>query len=728
MKNCMVKKYKRPKKKRHKIPFLGKITVKWCANCHVPLIRGNECPICKSKTFPLPIAPPGDVRLAFSHDIKLLRRTCDEVFIPGIGKFLFPDNTVILLNKIGALDVDYQVFAHGKMLGNLRYDIFKNKFNFIPAKDGALYIFKFHVNAGLIKLDRNKDAYDRDRSRLPPSPPPKFIKYHEEDEIYVASGKSILVPGIECMDTDVKPGDPCIVYSNNGFLATGYYIVDASQAKQMISAGKGRIAKTKFHGEPIPPDQINSPPKYSKQQMDMILKANEPLLLENEKKAINFINRTIKNYPYPVAVAYSGGKDSLTTLLLVMKALKLKGKINELYIFFANTGLEFPEVLENVQSVIKWANLENSFFMKSAGETFWSLVEKFGPPARDFRFCCHSLKASQINDIIEDIIKDSGPAANQKVLVFIGQRRYESFNRAQERKVYVNSYIPKQIAATPIKDWNALEEWLYLLHEKKIDPSIPINPLYFQGHDRLGCYLCPAQSMYNLKLLKTSHPSLYKRWINFLENYRLKNGYPELWLQGGFWRFKKPDGQWKKLAEISGLDFLFTDEVKKLYKNVDFDSGKLKLHVTKGVSPCTAGGFSVKARFSIPLILPTILPWIQILDKRIDLDESSGLLFIDAKDIHMILYADGSIFLQSTRDDFNFNRYLKYMMAAVARAMSCQLCGVCEKVCPQNAIKIDKNSKNVIIDVNKCIGYECQKCSAHCPAFHLVKDNIIHHE
>lgn len=43
----------------------------------------------------------------------------------------------------------------------------------------------------------------------------------------------------------------------------------------------------------------------------------------------------------------------------------------------------------------------------------------------------------------------------------------------------------------------------------------------------------------------------------------------------------------------------------------------------------------------------------------------------------------------------------------------CVACGSCVKVCPFNAITIDKGI-SAIIDTSKCVG--CGKCAKECPA------------
>ncbi|MHA1847208.1 MAG: phosphoadenosine phosphosulfate reductase domain-containing protein [Promethearchaeota archaeon] len=652
------------------------------------------------------IVPPGDVRPAFKHDISLLQKACDDTFEEGSGKHLFPDDGLILLNKIGSLDDDYQTFINGEWIGNLRFNIKKKDFAFIPTMIGAKYIYKFYKDKGFFEKGRF---------------PRKMIKYSIEAEEYIIEGKSILVPGIENGDFEVDASDPCIVFTDNGVVACGYYVKDGTELKRMMASGKGCIAKNRHHESPISNENVKFPFEIQQKTWNDAIKINSGLIDGLVHKAITFINNVRRKYSLPVAVAYSGGKDSLATLLLLKKSFDEYNPRDEaFFMFFSDTGLEFPEVIENIDAIKEWLKIDDKhFYIRSAGEKFWELIQNFGPPARDFRFCCHALKANQINKIIENITLDVGNEDN-RLLVFLGQRRYESFSRAKEKRIYTNSYIPFQIAATPIKEWNALEEWLFLLREKHENEDLPINPLYFKGHDRIGCYLCPAQSLASLELLKETHPALHQRWMSFLDKYRKKMGYPLEWIDLGLWRFKELKGQWK------GYSLKLNKSLKELEKAEIKSPRDLKIIITKGISPCKNGGFSVKGRFSRPILLDSLFPYIKILNKHFELDVASGVVFLNRDKIRFMFYADGSFFLQSPDEGFKFMHFLKSLLGIVARSLFCQKCGVCVDICPSKILKIDKRSNKLIItDINRCRGATCQKCTFLCPIYDLIQDNVI---
>ena len=122
---------------------------------------------------------------------------------------------------------------------------------------------------------------------------------------------------------------------------------------------------------------------------------------------------------------YSGGKDSLATLLVVIKAI---GKVPML---FADTGMEFPETYANVEEASRHYGLD---LIRTDGKTqFWEQFERQGPPAVNARWCCKVCKLTPVANLIREQWGEC--------LSFIGQRRYESATRAQSNRVWRNSNV-----------------------------------------------------------------------------------------------------------------------------------------------------------------------------------------------------------------------------------------------------------------------------------------------
>ncbi len=702
------------RKREMKAPYLGQISLFWCDYCNAPLLDNIECDICKNKGHKIPVSPPGDIRPAFADDYITLWKCIDKLFGKRVGETLLPTSKIALLSRIGGLDRTEEVIVDGKIIGILQFNILINDFEFLPKMIGGIFIFKIQEALNLL--------------------PKKHIILNTDGIPFILNGKSILAPGVENYSEDIKKGDHCLIISkdnpsgNSQCIAIGVARENSSNFQEMLEKNYGELAKNKAHLNLSTKNEntniefdLNQKLYDSNDDFEQINKlillslkqayqTNYQYLQRKIKKSLKFIKRTIEEIKKPVAVAYSGGKDSLGVLLLVWKVLDRNFKI-----FFADTGLELPEVLENVQNIAKDLKMESNLIVESANDIFWDLIESFGPPGRDYRFCCHSLKAQNIMKIINNIY------GGEKVLVFLGQRQYESLNRMRSKKVYVNSFIPLQIAATPIKSWNALTLWLFILFEPVKDfeseslLDVSITPLYYKGHERLGCYLCPASNLSNFKLLKTSHPKLYERWFSFLNSYAQKHKLPKEWVQYGLWRFKQYSPQWKNFAD--SLNILID------YNSPD-SSAPLNLNIAKGFSQNSDSDFSIKGKFSHTLIIDDFLRFLPALNKDFHWDEVNGIIDINSefkkKPYSLKIFIDGSFILNSKEKEFDFYKLTELLMGTVSRSLYCNNCKTCVNVCTQNAIKSE--SGKIIIENDKCIN--CYDCITHCPFFQLAKKAI----
>jgi cysteine desulfurase/selenocysteine lyase len=180
-----------------------------------------------------------------------------------------------------------------------------------------------------------------------------------------------------------------------------------------------------------------------------------------ERNAVRTIRHHVNDRP-TINVSFSGGKDSTAVLHLARKAGVTKA-------FFIDTGIEFPETVE---------------FIKAQGieiippvVDFWQAAEKAGPPGKDHRWCCKLLKLRPLKLYLAKV----GPCVTVQ-----GNRWYESWNRADLEETSQNPDNLLQLNISPIRNWRALEVFLYLWWQK-----LPQNPLYEKGLERIGCYPCP---------------------------------------------------------------------------------------------------------------------------------------------------------------------------------------------------------------------------------------------
>lgn len=193
-----------------------------------------------------------------------------------------------------------------------------------------------------------------------------------------------------------------------------------------------------------------------------------------------------------LAVAFSGGKDSLVVLHLVLQ------EDPEPVVVFNNTSIEFPETVAYVK------RLEKEFGLKIhvvyPKKPFFELVKEYGWASHGRRWCCGMVKDKPA----ENFIKASG--INVEVT---GITRYESRYRrcVKPLSIFTNSTL---VRINPVYDWNEREIWEYIRSN-----GLPYNPLYDLKYRRIGCWCCPLNGISHYKRLRKTHPSLY----NFLASY-----------------------------------------------------------------------------------------------------------------------------------------------------------------------------------------------------------------
>ena len=256
---------------------------------------------------------------------------------------------------------------------------------------------------------------------------------------------------------------------------------------------------------------------------DVAVEQNRYHLKNLERNAIRSIKQHIHDRP-TANVSFSGGKDSTAVLHLARKA----GVTNA---FFIDTGIEFPETVDFVRS-------QGVEIIQKGGD-FWQAVEKAGPPGKDNRWCCKLLKLHPLKLYLAGI----GPCVTMQ-----GNRWYESWNRADLDETSQNPANPLQLNISPIRNWRALEVFLYLWWQKA-----EINPLYDKGLERIGCFLCPAMLESEYEQLRIILPEYARRWDAFLEKWADKKGLPAPFCSWGLWRWRALPPKMRELCKLKGI-------------------------------------------------------------------------------------------------------------------------------------------------------------------------------
>ncbi len=582
------------------------------------------------------ITPPGDIRPAFDSDVAVLRETVDAQFGKGKGTLLIPDDKVVVLNKVPHIDRMDEVILDGIVLGSLRFD---------PAKG---YAFVLRMEGG---------------RRLTKGLGKGYVVVHEGAVESISKKASAMVPGIMDASRSIQKGDEVVVLTeDNEAISVG---IARMSGREMIESEKGAGVKTRWASRPRPPEILGGG-----QNWDDVVAANDGVLTKARKRAVGFIRKTVEQYDLPVAVSFSGGKDSLATLLLVLEA-DLRPDI-----LFIDTGLEFRETLDHVASVSEEFDLP--LVVEEAGDSFWENLDVFGPPGKDYRWCCKTCKLGPAARLIKSRYPDG-------VLSFIGQRRYESEQRAAKRSVWKNPWVPLQIGASPIQNWTALHVWLYLFKM-----GVDYNPWYEKGLERIGCWLCPSSDLAEMDIVGADMPD-FEKWRKFLDEYAVKSGWGKEWVKFGGWRWKLlPDFMRELIGEKK-------DEMERPPDPYEF-------HLAEGYGPCVMG-ISAEGIFTSSLDIDRVKVFLNMVGE-VEYDDVVRAALTD----RITLFEEGVAILKA-KNEKELHETSRIVERIVRKAHSCVGCGTCLGQCPTDAIYIDEVAW---IDSDKC--EHCGSCIGPCPA------------
>ncbi|MFH1322997.1 MAG: phosphoadenosine phosphosulfate reductase family protein, partial [Methanobacteriota archaeon] len=276
-------------------------------------------------------------------------------------------------------------------------------------------------------------------------------------------------------------------------------------------------------------------------------------------------------------------------------------------------------------------------------------------------------------------------------LTFIGQRKYESEVRANSDHIWKNPWVGNQIGATPIQNWTALHVWLYLFWKKA-----KYNPLYEEGFDRIGCWLCPSASMADFTRLSQIHPEHGEKLEKYLLDYASRNGLPEEWVRYGFWRWQVLPKSIQMIAEKKGINTIAKSSKKPL-----------QFTMTIGYRPCRAGGMTAEGSFGTPLNLQQIevSGLLSIIGETNSID---GVIIAQTGENNVHVYASGTVVARGGNED-EARELIGLSQKTILRAVTCTGCGVCVGQCAVRAITVNGTARIS----GKCT--RCGKCTRACP-------------
>ncbi|MCE4614732.1 MAG: phosphoadenosine phosphosulfate reductase family protein [Desulfurococcales archaeon] len=587
----------------------------------------------------LKLTDPGDVRPGFEHDIGRVKKAYKNEFDTLKGVDRLLGYGVVLLNKVPFMDEMKEVISQGAVIARVYYEPFKGEWRLRLSRPGILRI----MDAGVFSVFKLEGGL-------------RILKWR----------RRLRVDG-----ENYREGEQIVLVDSRGEpVGIGYY-------------SKGQIAVHNvfytFH-----------PPKFAEDRDSTwqdAVRENEGYLAVLEERSIKFIRSLYEKRGGPVIVSFSSGKDSLVALHLTLKAGL------EPVILFNNTGIELPETIEHVYKIAdKWGL---KVIESSAGNAFWKSVERIGPPGKDYRWCCKITKLAPLAQTVNKHFPDGA-------LNIVGQRAYESLDRAKSGRVWRNKWLPKLLNISPIQYWGQLAIYLYIFKY-----NLPLNPLYFRGFDRLGCFMCPAATVAEYQQVNEIHPELWEKWISTLykwaERIGLNGRDAELWVEKGIWRWLTPASQKKRLE-----------------KRLKINMPDWKEYYTKWLEPLSAieeekDGVVIRFNGEIdPQFLKeqyTVIGPFTMDDKnKYSIKNTSVSMTLDRNNVYIYGLKGRA------GKEFAYDVVKLYY-----RWKDCGECKLCETSCTTGAIKIIDGRP--VVDASTCI--HCKLCIDNCPISDVTVEKVI---
>ena len=620
----------------------GKETRLWCDRCGT-LVLGKGC-ACGSEPREFEINSPGDIRPCMGEGIDLVLSLFRETFGtdgPLKGKMIF-------LNKVPGEDRTDEIVAHGAVLGILRFDLKENR-HILEIRQPGAELFNTCASKNIVSFGSMSGHL---------------------------KGKSIPGANIKEIVGDFEEGSSLILRKGEK-VGAGIALGRSTELRGMEKAVKIRDLDG-IKGMNISPDS----------DRDVFVRANRSHLKNIEGNAASDIRSFVGSKDTPVTVSFSGGKDSLAAFGVAMKALK-----GGMELLFVDTGLEFPETIDYVNGFAEKNGLKMR--IAKADNAFRENVDTFGPPAKDFRWCCKVCKLGPITDMISREYPKG-------TITIEGNRMLESFARSKTGFVSKNPFVPNQTTLNPVRAWNASEVWGYIWMK-----GLEYNPLYERDFERIGCYLCASCLASEWKNTERIHPELHRDWSDFLYRYAEERGLPKEYVDMGFWRWKVLPPKMVRLAE----DMQLTIRPK--------GTKGPSMRMLKGASSCAAGGFSVEAIVNVPRSrdFSSIEDALRTVGEVRYSDEFE-IALCKNKDSTAKLFGGGQVSVTSKSLE-GAKRMFEKAVKALLRAQMCTSCGICAKKCPKHAITI---RGGLHVDPDRC--NSCGSCESSCMVAHYY-DKVL---
>ena len=225
-----------------------------------------------------------------------------------------------------------------------------------------------------------------------------------------------------------------------------------------------------------------------------------------------------------IIVQFSGGKDSLATLLW---AINKYGK-DKVEAVFCDTKWEHEITYKHIEEVINTLGVKFVVLSSKKYSSFLDMVEKKKRfPSTKARFCTEELKTKPMIDYVlkqtEHLILLQGIRKDESISRSKMEKQcsyfkyyFQPYGKDKNGKDKFHTYRKKEVIEwrktyaddilRPVFEWTGQEVINYIL-----DNGVKPNPLYYMGMSRVGCMPCIMAKLGEIKEISNRFPEVIEK-------------------------------------------------------------------------------------------------------------------------------------------------------------------------------------------------------------------------
>ncbi len=346
------------------------------------------------------------------------------------------------------LDLVKEFMVNGDTLCTINYDMWRSSYIMILNRLGAA----IYVNEGYktIKVDRNPFEIDG--------------KKVEERELDI----------FPIVDSDGRIVGSCIV-----------------------TDGRVRVVRK---WEPVTVEECLDTLSRRRRTLRDIYETNIPFIEEREIKVKRVVEYFERKYGFKGILSFSGGKDSLLALILLLRA---ESNFNVIHVSIENA--DPPSLCRYIDYIEDRLGIDIVRL-----ESKWDRTRRFldilNMPSRGNRWCTPLLKFVPLLTYIKNTYDI------KRIISYIGSRKSETIKRRIRPATYIDSEAGLLTHAVCYK-FPRLLEYLYIWYRAKIR----LFEDYLEGIERLSCITCPFKSCIELIKCEQKYSNIFELWEPYIE-------------------------------------------------------------------------------------------------------------------------------------------------------------------------------------------------------------------